>query len=498
MRCQNLNDFDSYLASQYIFPAFLLAQKSLNIETSLHFYPRVKGSAMDNSKWENICTKEFSRYLQEWQEFLAFKSISTDPAYVADCNDCAKWLTNHLGSIGFTAKILETKSKPVVFAQYRSSNPSSRVLYYGHYDVQPVDPLELWTSNPFKAEVRGERLYARGAQDNKGQSFYFIKACEALIREKRLNCDLTILLEGEEESSSFGLLQALPAWKDKIQADYLLVCDTGCLGEGIPTITMGLRGIVYLTATLLGPNHDLHSGHYGGVVKNPATELARLMAGLHDQNGHICVEDFYDGVEAIGPEDRELAKQFPMDIQQIRKLTGVEPIGGETTFSPLERSAFRPTIEINGIYAGYSGPGTKTIIPSRAGAKITSRLVGNQDPELSLQRIIKHLQNHAPSGLKLEISEEGVGGPAILLKANSEIVKKARSVLENVCSREITYTWSGGSIPVVSILSKLSGATPLLVGFGLEEDNIHAPNESFSLAQWKQGFLYVASILESL
>lgn len=452
---------------------------------------------MNLSQLTEFFSRNESRFLAEWGEFLAFKSVSTDPAHDADCVRCAEWLVGHLATIGMQSRLLPTATKPVVYAEFVGNPGAPTVLFYGHYDVQPVDPVEQWESPPFEATLRNGRLYARGAEDNKGQLFYVVKALEALIASKSLECSVRIFLEGEEESGSDGIAGAMRAWPE-LKGDVLMVCDTGTPKPGTVAITMGLRGIVKLTARLKGPRKDLHSGAHGGVAPNPATQMARLVATLHDERGRIAVAGYYDEVRPIPPEDRELANIELLSPEQYEAMVGAPPVGGETEYTFAERRGFRPTIEINGIHSGYDGPGSKTIIPSSAMVKITSRIVGGQDPERCLKLIIDHLQRHTPPGVTLEISEAGVGGPALLLSSSSPLMKLAREVIESFTDQPIVCIWEGGSIPIVSELAAISGAEPLLIGFATEEDNIHAPNESFSIAQFRDGFLYAASMLRAL
>jgi len=453
---------------------------------------------MKKADFEAVFEKKQNYFIDGWKEFLRFQSISTNPAYDQNCIECANWLAAELKRIGLNSSLLETPGKPVVFAEYKGKAGAPVVSYYGHYDVQPVDPLELWSSKPFDPLLKDGRLYARGAQDNKGQSWYFIKAVEELIQAGQLNCSLKLFIEGEEESSSKGINESLVSWRERLRSDLLMVCDTGSIKAGLPAITMGLRGIIFLTAKLSGPRCDLHSGIHGGVIRNPATEMARLVTSLHNPDGSIAVKGFYDKVASIDAEDLKLANAIPLEIKFYEQMVGVEAVGGEKKFSPIERRGFRPTVEVNGIHSGYDGPGSKTIIPAVATAKITSRLVANQDPKECLELLIAHLKQHSPNGLRLEISEQGVGGPAVLVSSKAKYVGKAAKVLEQLSNMGVCYIWEGASIPVVASLVKESGAEPILVGFGLEEDNIHAPNESFSLEQFKQGFLYVSMFLSSL
>lgn len=438
------------------------------------------------------------QFLEEWKDFLRFKSISAAPEFEEDCLGCARWLCNKLGGMGFEAKLLETSSKPVVYAEYKGEAAYPSVVYYGHYDVQPVDPIELWDSPPFEPQVREGKMFARGAQDNKGQTFYVIKALEALIKKNQLRSTVRLFIEGEEETGSYGISECLPSWREKLKSDVLMVCDTGMMHADVPSITMGLRGIIFLTLTLSGPRTDLHSGVHGGVAPNPATALAALIASLHNENGQIAVAGYYEGLEPVSEEDKILANQQPLSLEDYQKLVGVPAVGGESGLSPWERRGFRPTIEINGMRSGYDGPGNKTIIPAIATAKISSRLVAGQNPANCLKLLSDHLHKHAPAGLKLEISETGVGGRAVKASAASKYVQLAADLLKKLGSGQISYNWEGASIPIVANLVEYSGAEPVMVGFGLEADNIHAPNESFGVDRLRQGFIYAGMFLSAL
>jgi acetylornithine deacetylase/succinyl-diaminopimelate desuccinylase-like protein len=428
----------------------------------------------------------------------AFESISTLPEHGAECARCAAWLAARLRAIGMEAELLETKTKPVVYGCRKGDAGRPTVLFYGHYDVQPVDPLSFWQSHPFKAEQREGRIYARGAQDNKGQIVFFLSALQALIDQGALRCTVKVLIEGEEEAGSAGLRGALPGWNDKIKADVLMVCDSDCAAPGVPAIAMGLRGVIGLTVRLGGLKKDLHSGQHGGVVQNPALEMARLLATLHRPDGAVAVTGFYDGIAPVSDEERRLVACIPFDVEAYRAAVGVAPIGGEKGYLPRERSGFRPTIEVNGVHSGYGGPGTKTIIPAHAVAKLTARLVAGQEPQRCLDLMIEHLRSHAPAGLELEISEAEVAGPAMRCDPKSALVQRAAGVLKLIFEREPVFVWEGGSVPIVADLARIVKGNTLLVGFGLEADNVHAPNESFSLEQLKWGFLYAAMMLQEL
>jgi len=436
-------------------------------------------------------------FLEELTRFLSFKSIATDPAFKKDTLECAEWLRAHLESLGMSAVMLETPTKPVVFAECEPDRPGPTVTFYGHYDVQPVDPLELWTTPPFEPQVRDGRIYARGAQDNKGQLFYVVKAVQLLKQKKSLGCRVKFVIEGEEECGSGGIAKAMSGWKDRLQSDVLLVCDTGTRAEDICSITMGLRGIVGLGVRLSGPRTDLHSGVHGGVAPNPAQQMIALLAKLHHANGSIAVPEFYDQMLEPTPQERDLADQVKITPEMYKQLSGVSPTGGEEERSFADRRGFRPTLEINGIHSGYGGAGTKTIIPAEAIAKISCRIVPGQEPAAILNLVAEFLKEHAPENLDFEILDKEPGGPAVRVSVDSPCIARAREVLSELSPNPVELMWEGASIPIVSSLAHLAGAEPLLVGFGLEEDNIHAPNESFSLGQFEKGVMFAGMYLAS-
>lgn len=453
---------------------------------------------MKRSDCEDIFDANQCRYVDEWIELLSFASIGTDPECEQDCIDCAQWLATHLENIGFSAQILTTPARPVVYAERAGKAGKPTVLFYGHYDVQPVDPLEEWSNPPFDPVLKDGRVYARGAEDNKGQVLSSLKAMEALIQNDDLDVTIKVIIEGEEECGSVGITHSLPKWADMVKADVLMVADTNTVITGAPTIIMGLRGLIYLTATLHGPSHDLHSGLHGGCAPNPAAEMARLIASLHNDNGSIAVEGFYDMVSEPSERERSLAAAAPFDVAAYEHDTGAPPVAGEKQFSPVERLGFRPSIDITGIHSGFGGKGVKTVIPARAMAKITARLVPNQDSTACLNSIIQHLKDRVPEGMRIEITDEGGVLPGFRLDPDSAIVKKTMSVFAAMSEKEPAFLWEGASIPVVVELARVSGAKLLMVGFGSEEDRIHAPNESYSIDQFKEGFIYTCLMLTSL
>lgn len=447
-------------------------------------------------------SKEFSTYqdsfLSRWKKFVSFKSVSANPEFDPDCRNCAQWCSQWLTEIGFKSRLLETSSKPVVLAEFEGDKSKPRILFYGHYDVQPPEPLELWESPPFEAEIRNGRLYGRGAQDNKGQVSFVFAALERLIKNNALKCPLTVILEGEEETGSFGLAEKLEEWKQILKADVLMVCDTGALNPGVPCITMGLRGIFHLEYSLQGARGDLHSGIFGGVVRNPAVELARIIASLHKSDGSIAVPDFYKDIPPPTKDEKELLAKVQVDLAGFAQRLGCGLDGGEQQYSFHERRGLRPTIEVNGLWSGYTGPGSKTVIPSVANVKITGRTVRGQDPQRSMDSVADYIKSKVPAGTRLTLVSSFVGGPSVSLDASSALLKKVAPILGQISGERVEVTWEGGSIPIVAGLSKVSGAEPLLVGFALDEDNLHAPNESFSLKQFELGFRYSYELLRQM
>jgi acetylornithine deacetylase/succinyl-diaminopimelate desuccinylase-like protein len=438
------------------------------------------------------------RYIEEWKEFLRFPSLGAFEEHKQDCRNCATWVVEQLSTMGLESSILETGHQPAAYAHRPAAPGQKTVLFYGHYDVQPADPLGDWTTPPFEPDLRDGRLYARGAEDNKGQVMYVLKAIETLLQNDALNVGLKILIEGEEECGSQGLNASVDQWHEKLDADILMVCDTGTVRSGIPTITMGLRGVIFMALRLTGPDHDLHSGVHGGVCPNPAQGMAALLASLHDSKGHIAIEGFCDDIIEPSARALELANDIPLNADEYRSDTGAPPVGGERDFTARERIGFRPTIEINGVHSGFGGQGTKTIIPSGAEAKISSRLVPGQDPDRCLDLIRKHLEAHTPPGLQLAIWDCMSAGPGFRLDPDSELISQAHAVLTDLSPHRPAYVWEGASVPIVSALAQAAEAEPLLIGFGHDEDRIHAPNESFSIEQFRQGFLYACLFLSRL
>lgn len=438
------------------------------------------------------------RILADWFRLLRFPSVSADPARRGDCRACADWLRGHLEALGLGSELLETSGNPVVYGATRPGD-GPRILFYGHYDVQPADSPETWRSPPFEPELRHGRVYARGAQDNKGQLLYFLQALACLRDLGAATPNLRILLDGEEECSSPGLTAGLNGWRRRLGADVLMVCDTCADARtGRPALIAGLRGILHFEAILRGARHDLHSGMHGGLAPNPIHAMSRMLASLHDRHGRIRVPGFLDNLRPANEREQALLNKFPLDAAEYRRRTGAPPLGGERRRPPAERLGFRPTIEVNGIAGGYSGEGIKTIVPSECRAKLSARLCPDQDPERCLAAVKRRLARRRPPGTTLAFENEAIGGPGFRLTTGSPIFRAAGEVLRRVDPRGAVIRWEGASIPVVSALRDISGAAPLLTGFGSDEDRIHGPNESFALEAFRKGLLYSVLMLNTL
>ena len=445
----------------------------------------------------------------EYFELLKFPTVGADPLHLKDCVQCAMWLKRWLERIVAEANLLLPEGEglsptpPVVFGKRLGDEGAPTILFYGHYDVQPPDPLDEWQTPPFEPTEKEGRVYCRGAQDDKGQFFSFLCGLRSFIlshagavpKNSGSVPTLKFLLEGQEESGSGGIAKVAANLKDRLRADVLLVCDTGAAADLQPAIIAGLRGVTHFTVRLTAANGDLHSGRYGGIVPNAAQGMAELMASLHYPDGSIAVRGFCDRVESPTPEELSVAESAAMSDADYVKETGVEPVGGEQGLSTTERNSFRPTIEVNGIHSGYGGPGSKTVIPCTSLAKLSMRLVPGQNPDECLALVERHLRQHTPRGMKLFVEEISGSAPAMRLPLKSPMFRLAADVLGELDPRGAVFQWDGASIPIVSTLARISGAAPLLVGFGQGEDRIHAPNESFSWRQfmlcrrWAEGIL---------
>jgi acetylornithine deacetylase/succinyl-diaminopimelate desuccinylase-like protein len=443
--------------------------------------------------------------LERLFQFLAIPSISTDPAYHESCLRAAEWCADTLRSIGFSARVEPTGGKPMVVAHWRGADAASRppVRFSGPYDVQPPDPLEAWTAPPFEAQLvedpqHGQVIVARGASDDKGQVMTFIEACRAWHdAHGALPVDVTVLLEGEEESGSPSLAPFLAAHGDEVKADIALVCDTGQWDPNTPAITAFLRGLAFSEITITGPSRDLHSGLYGGPARNPIRVLAEIIAGLHDQDGRVAIPGFYDDVREPSPEQRDAWRNLGADTASFLGEVGLSEPAGETGRSVLEQLWSRPTVEVNGIIGGYAGPGTKTVIPSQASAKLSFRLVPDQDPQKILDGLHHFIADRLPADARVTYCGEG-GSPAVGFDTKAPAFRAAASALQAEWGKAPVIVGCGASVPIVESFRTRLGMDVLLVGFALDDDRIHSPNEKYNLTSFDKGARSWARILAAL
>lgn len=436
-------------------------------------------------------------HLNELKEWLSIPSISALSDHKDDVAKAAEWLAGKLTEAGLQhVEIHQTAGHPIVTADYLHAEGKPTVLVYGHYDVQPVDPLHLWETPPFEPAIRDGKLYARGATDDKGQLFLHVKAVEAMLKqEKELPVNIKFVIEGEEEVSSPNLPLYLEQNKDKLAADAIVISDTSLLAPGKPAISTGLRGLCSLELTLETANTDLHSGTYGGGVPNALHALVSLLSSLHDEQGRVAVKGFYDGVLELTPEMRqEFAKQ-EFDEEKLKQDLGLDSLYGEEGFSFVERVGARPTLELNGVYGGFQGEGSKTVIPKEAHAKITCRLVANQDPQAVLDAIEAHLYAHTPPGSKITFIPKEKAF-AFNIDPSHPMLQKAADAFERVYGTRALFTKDGGSIPIVEKLSSTLNAPAVMMGFGLPDENLHAPNEHFNLENFDKGLLTIVQYLK--
>jgi len=438
-------------------------------------------------------------YLEDYYSFLRFPSVSTDEKFAGKVKECADWLSKKLTTIGLESKVVPTKGHPVVWARNKHKSGRPTVLIYGHYDVQPPDPLELWDSPPFEPVLKNGYVFARGATDNKGQILsHIIGIQEILQKDGDLPVNVDLVIEGEEEVGSQHLGKFLTDNRDTLKCDVVLVSDTGMIAAKTPTISYGLRGVAALEIKVTGPKMDLHSGIFGGAVANPAAALARLLATLHDQKGHVAVEGFYDDVLPLQNWERDAWKKLPLDPDsEMLKETGAPSLFGEADFSTLERIWARPTAEINGIGGGYQGPGTKTVLPSHVMAKLTFRLVPNQQADVVVDLVKKHLQKNLPPGVTLEMMS-GHHGPWYLTDPHSKFGKAAQRALKKAFNKDAALIREGGSIPIVSDFRKILGVETLLIGLALQDCKAHSPNENFPLENFEAGIRMNQAVLQEL
>jgi len=436
-----------------------------------------------------------TRHGEELFEFLRIPSVSAQSDHKADVRRCAEWLQGAMTQVGLQARIMDTAGHPVVLGEWREAGANAKtVLIYGHYDVQPAEPLELWDSPPFEPNVRAGRIYARGAVDDKGQLFLHLKAIEAHLRVRgRLPVNVVVLAEGEEEVGSDHLAPFVKLHAEKLKCDAVVISDSAMFAPGMPSILSSLRGLAYFQIDVEGPKTDLHSGSYGGAVVNPATTLARMLATLHDDSGHIAIRGFYDRVRDYDVTQRDQMRDLPFQEEHFRLETGAPSLGGELGYSTLERIWTRPTCEINGVLSGYTGEGAKTVLPSKAMAKVSCRLVPDQDPAEIETLLRDHIDTVTPGGVNVQVRYLH-GGKPWRASLEGPIYDAARAALKAAWDREPVITGEGGSIPVVGDFTSVLGAPVLLVGFGLPGENAHAPNEWISVENFEKGAVAIAQL----
>ncbi|MDC0325462.1 dipeptidase [bacterium] len=435
-------------------------------------------------------------FLDQLKEYLRIPSVSAQSSHAADIQHCADWLMDHCKSIGLKARKVKTAGNPVIIANTPRKGKSKKphFMVYGHYDVQPPDPLDLWTTSPFEPHIEGDKLIARGATDNKGQHFVHLKAVESYLKTgTELPCDITFMIEGEEEIGSPSLTPALEKLKSDLDVKAIVVSDNGMPDLKHPALTYGLRGVAACEVRLTGPNRDLHSGIYGGAVDNPAMVLCQMLAQLRDRRGRVAIPGFYDDVAPLSKLEREQSKRFPHKDSKLARDLGVKELFGELNYNTVERRSGRPTLEINGLTSGYQDEGSKTIIPSEASAKITCRLVPNQKPAAVLRLLERQLKRLCPKSVKLTF-EKGHSGSAYVTAPDGPFASAALAALEEAFRRPPMLMREGGSIPIVTDFKQILKADTLLLGLGLPDDNAHSPNEKMSLTAFRKG-MHMSALL---
>ncbi|MEC5395075.1 dipeptidase [Bergeyella sp. RCAD1439] len=451
----------------------------------------------------NYIQNNRSRYVEELFELLRIASISADPAYNQDVLDCAEKVAEHLRHAGADeVEVCETEGYPIVFGQKIINPDLPTVLVYGHYDVQPPDPLELWHKPPFEPYIKETALhpegaiFARGAADDKGQFFMHVKAFEAMMKTDSLPCNVKFIIEGEEEVGSKSLEGFVKSNTEKLSCDCILISDTHIYSREQPTVTTGLRGLSYVEVEVEGPNRDLHSGLYGGAVPNPIHVLSRMIAGLIDENGHITIDGFYDNVLVVSDEERVEMNKLKDNPEEFKNSIGLKGVEGEKGYTTLERTSIRPTLDCNGIWGGYTGEGAKTVIPSKAYAKISMRLVPYQTPEEITEKFTAYFNKIAPDNVKVTVTPHHGGMPYVLPSDTKEFLA-AKKAMETAFGKEVLPYRSGGSIPITAMFEQVLGAKSVLMGFGLDSDAIHSPNEHYGLFNFYKGIESIPLFFEN-
>lgn len=427
------------------------------------------------------------RYLEELIDLLRIPSVSADSKHKEDVARAADWLRQKLEAAGLdNVEICQTPGHPIVYGDKITDPSKPTVLVYGHYDVQPPDPLDLWDSPPFEPVIKNEKIYARGACDDKGQAYMHVKALEMMIGNDTLPCNVKLMIEGEEEVGSDHLETFVRKHKEKLACDIVLVSDTSIVSNEIPSITTGLRGISYLEVEVTGPNRDLHSGVYGGAVANPINVLCEMIAGMMDETGYITIPGFYKDVAAVSDSDRALMNEAPFDLEAYKKDLGIKAVKGEHGYTTLERISIRPTLDVNGIWGGYTGEGAKTVLPSRAHAKISMRLVPDQNSDVITQLVTEYLERVAPDSVKVKVTPHHGGEPAVV-PTDLPAYKAASKAMETTFGKAPIPKREGGTIPIVAMFEEVLDSKTILMGFGLDSDAIHSPNEHYGLFNYYKG-----------
>ena len=432
-------------------------------------------------------TANKDRFLAELFDLLRIPSVSADSRHKGDVRKAAEYVAQKLKEAGADkVELMETEGHPIVYGEKMTDPQKPTVLVYGHYDVQPPDPLNLWTSPPFEPTVKDGKIYARGACDDKGQVYMHIKAFEIMMKQNLLSCNIKFMIEGEEEVGSEHLGEFVKENKSKLKADVILISDTSLISLDQPSITAGLRGLSYMEVEVTGPNRDLHSGVYGGAVANPVNVLCEMIASMHDEDGRITIPGFYEHVAELSPAERKAINNAPFDQNEYKSELGIDEVQGEKGYTTLERTGIRPTLDVNGIWGGYTGEGAKTVLPAKGHAKISMRLVPNQNPQQITDLFTKHFISIAPKSVKIKVIAHHGGEPAVT-PTDSKAFKSASKAFEEVWGKTPIPTRDGGSIPIVALFKKELGLDTVLMGFGLDTDALHSPNEHYGIKNFLIG-----------
>ena len=481
------------------------------MQKKVYLCTKIKCENSKMEKCENYIDAHRERFMDEWASLIRIPSVSCQAEHKADMVRCAeRWRELLLEAGCQKAEVLPSAGNPFVFAEYNSQFSDNRapsglrtlnsqlptVLVYAHYDVMPVEPLDQWLSDPWEPSIRDGRLYARGADDDKGQAMIQAKAFEYMVKTGQLRCNVKFIFEGEEEIGSPSLEAFLEEHKELLKADIILVSDTSMIGKETPSITTGLRGLAYWQIEVDGPNRDLHSGHFGGAVKNPVNALCEMLAQIVDKDGRITIPGFYDDVLPIPDEERAMIAQIPFSQEKYNRAIDVDDVFGEKGYSTLERNSCRPSFDICGIWGGYTGEGSKTVLPSKAFAKVSCRLVANQDHEKISQAFINYLQTIKPQGVRVKVTPMH-GGQGYVCPIDISAYKAAEKGFEIAFGKRPLAARRGGSIPIIAAFEQILGCKTILMGFGLEQNAIHSPNESMDLEVWQKGIVAVSEFYKS-